>query len=167
LKIATEGTPMHMNLQRFLFRWLAVPALSVLLLPLSVGSADAQAPGAKEGLLAGCTNSNNCVSSNALDEKAHIAPFKVALPPEQAWTGLQRVIEATPDAKIIQVTPDYLQVEFTTKLLFTDDVEFLLRRGQEEIAVRSASRTGYYDFGANRKRIEALRVQLREKGIIE
>ena len=158
---------MHTNFRKFLFGLLAAP-VSVLLLTLSIDSAHAQAaPGAKEGLLAGCTNANNCVSSNALDEKSRIAPFKVALPPEQAWTGLQRVIEATPDAKIVQVTPDYLQVEFTTKLLFTDDVEFLLRRGQEEIAVRSASRTGYYDFGANRKRIEALRVQLREKGIIE
>ena len=133
-----------------------------------MNSAGAQAPGAREGLLASCSGSNNCVSSNATDDKYRIAPFKIAISPERAWTDLQKLIEANPDAKIVQVTPDYMHAEFSTKWLrFTDDVEFLLRPAQREIAVRSASRTGYYDFGANRKRIEALRAQLHEIGIIE
>ncbi|MFK7778444.1 MAG: DUF1499 domain-containing protein, partial [Gimesia sp.] len=40
---------------------------------------------------------------------------------------------------------------------FVDDVEFLIDSGQNMIQVRSASRVGHSDFGANRKRIESIR----------
>jgi len=40
---------------------------------------------------------------------------------------------------------------------FFDDVDFELRADQEIIAVRSASRLGYSDFGVNRRRNEAAR----------
>ncbi len=145
-----------------------IPAVLSTVLLMSIGPALADAPGAKEGLLASCPNRNNCVSSDSLNEKYQIAPFKLAMPPEQAWKELQQVIEATPDTKIVQVTPDYIHAEYTTqRLRLTDDVEFVLKPERKEIAVRSASRVGYYDFGANRKRVEALRAQLREKGIVE
>jgi uncharacterized protein (DUF1499 family) len=35
------------------------------------------------------------------------------------------------------------------------------RLNDNTIAVRSAARTGYYDFGVNRRRVEKLRKQLR------
>jgi uncharacterized protein (DUF1499 family) len=35
------------------------------------------------------------------------------------------------------------------------------------IAVRSASRVGYYDFGINRERLEALRAKLRDMGTLD
>jgi uncharacterized protein (DUF1499 family) len=135
---------------------------------LAIGAANAQAPGAKAGLLAACPDRNNCVSSDATQPKHAIAPFRLKVPPADAWSELKRMIEATPDTRIVQATPDYLAAEFTTgRLRFTDDVEFVLRPQQKEIAVRSASRFGYYDFGANRDRVEALRAKLREKGVIE
>jgi uncharacterized protein (DUF1499 family) len=46
---------------------------------------------------------------------------------------------------------------------YRDDVEFLLRTDENEIAVRSASRVGYSDMGLNRDRIEAIRAALRAK----
>ena len=52
-------------------------------------------------------------------------------------------------------------------LRFVDDVEFNLRPEAGIIAVRSASRVGYYDFGANRSRVEKLRGQLHARGVIE
>jgi uncharacterized protein (DUF1499 family) len=135
---------------------------------LGIGAANAQAPGAKAGLLAACPDRNNCVSSDASDPKHAITPFRLKVPPADAWGALKRLIEATPDTRIVQATPDYLNVEFTTgRLRFTDDVEFLLRPEQREIAVRSASRFGYYDFGVNRERVEAVRAKLREKGVVE
>jgi uncharacterized protein (DUF1499 family) len=38
-----------------------------------------------------------------------------------------------------------------------DDVEFCFDTDSSLIHVRSASRTGYFDFGVNRKRIERIR----------
>jgi uncharacterized protein (DUF1499 family) len=135
---------------------------------LAVGAANAQAPGAKAGLLATCPDRSNCVNSDATDPRHAISPFRLKVPPADAWSELKRVIETTPDTQIVQATPDYLSVAFTTgRLRFTDDVEFLLRPQQSEIAIRSASRFGYYDFGANRNRVEALRAKLREKGVVE
>ena len=49
---------------------------------------------------------------------------------------------------------------------FTDDLEFLLDRERGVIDVRSASRVGYSDLGANRKRVEALRGVLIERGAV-
>ena len=43
---------------------------------------------------------------------------------------------------------------------FVDDVEIRLDESTGKIHIRSASREGYGDLGANRKRIEAIRAQL-------
>lgn len=60
-------------------------------------------------------------------------------------------------------TERYLHAEARTRLLrFVDDVEFHLRPADGEIAMRSASRLGYSDLGANRRRLERLRAALAE-----
>jgi uncharacterized protein (DUF1499 family) len=87
---------------------------------------------------------------------------------EAAWQALQKRLETTERVRIVVREPGYLHAEFSTRLLrFTDDVEFELRTGPGVIAVRSASRLGYYDFGANRSRIEKLRAELRADGVVE
>jgi uncharacterized protein (DUF1499 family) len=50
---------------------------------------------------------------------------------------------------------------------YRDDVEFLLRKREGEIAFRSASRVGHSDMGVNRDRIEEIRQQLSEMGLVE
>lgn len=68
--------------------------------------------------------------------------------------------------KVVSERPDYLQLEFRSKLIgYVDDVEFLLDAQQRKIHVRSASRVGRYDFGANRKRIEAVRAAFSSGGL--
>ncbi|MBL8541375.1 MAG: DUF1499 domain-containing protein [Betaproteobacteria bacterium] len=132
------------------------------------GCAYAQAPGAKSGLLAACPDHRNCVNSDATDPRHAIAPLRLKVPAAEAWADLKHLLEAMPDVGIVRATPDYLSAEFSTGWFrFTDDVEFLLRAQQAEIAVRSASRVGYYDLGVNRERIEKLRAKLREKGMVE
>jgi uncharacterized protein (DUF1499 family) len=107
------------------------------------------------------------VSSDAQGDRA-IAPFKITGAPELAWQALLRQLKRTERVKIVASEPGYLHAEFTTRVLrFTDDVEFELRPQQDIIAVRSASRVGYYDFGANRKRLEALREDLRAQGVLQ
>jgi len=48
--------------------------------------------------------------------------------------------------------------EFRSPLFsFTDDVECRLDAAAHQIEIRSASRAGHSDLGANRKRVEAIR----------
>ena len=42
---------------------------------------------------------------------------------------------------------------------FTDDVQFYYPQGQASIHLRSASRVGYGDFGANRRRLKKISKQ--------
>ena len=58
----------------------------------------------------------------------------------------------------------YLHVEFTSRIFrFVDDVEFVFEDETKTIHFRSASRTGYSDFGVNRNRMEEIRRLLNGK----
>jgi uncharacterized protein (DUF1499 family) len=66
---------------------------------------------------------------------------------------------------VVSANRDYLRVQFTTRWLgFVDDAEFWADPGAGVVQVRSASRLGRRDFGANRARIEALRARLAASG---
>jgi uncharacterized protein (DUF1499 family) len=85
---------------------------------------------------------------------------------EVAWAGLRSLLEATPRVSIVEDEPDYLHAVFTTRIMrYRDDVEFHARQEQHEIAVRSASRVGYSDMGANRRRVEWVRAELARRGL--
>lgn len=114
--------------------------------------------GAKEGSLAPCPSSPNCVSSQAEDERHRIAPLACSGDPDGAFARLKRVLSGRSDTTIVEDSPDYLRVELRT-MLFVDDSEFLLDRTNKVIHVRSASRLGYSDLGKNRSRLEDIRSQ--------
>lgn len=110
--------------------------------------------GVRDGRLAPCKRSPNCVSSQAdpSDREHYIAPIAFAGSMQQ----LRKAIEALALATIIEEKGNYLYAEFRTPILrFVDDVEFYLDQGL--IQVRSASRLGRRDFRANRNRVEQLR----------
>jgi uncharacterized protein (DUF1499 family) len=111
-----------------------------------------------------CPSSPNCVSSDGGD----VPPFRLAAPPERAWTALREVLEARPRTEIVESADGYLRAEETSRLFrFVDDVEFELRPERGTIAVRSASRVGYWDLGVNGRRVAAIRSALAEKGVLE
>lgn len=113
-------------------------------------------PGLVDGKLAPCPASPNCVSSEEGTDDAH----RVAPLPLSAWDALPDLIAAQ-GGGVVDLRGDYIAAEFSTKLMgYVDDVEF--RKGETETHVRSASRVGRSDFGANRKRVEALRAALVE-----
>jgi len=117
--------------------------------------------GVRDGRLAPCPASPNCVSSDAPPGGQRVAPFALAVAPEAAWKVAREVVVALPGAVIVREEPAYLHAECMTRLLgFVDDLELQLRPQQALIAVRSASRLGYGDLGANRRRVEALRAAL-------
>ncbi|MEA5578748.1 DUF1499 domain-containing protein [Anabaena sp. UHCC 0451] len=114
--------------------------------------------GVKDGKLAPCPPSPNCVCSQASDSLHQIAPLSFTSTPEQALSQLKSIIISLPRTKIIAETEFYLYAEFKTALMgFVDDVEFHLDRNSSIIHVRSASRLGYGDLGLNRQRIEKIR----------
>ena len=64
-------------------------------------------------------------------------------------------------------TETTLHAEATSFVLhFVDDIDAILDAEAGLIHIRSASRIGHSDFGVNRKRIEALRQQLRKLHVL-
>jgi len=113
--------------------------------------------GRVDGHLRRCPDSPNCVCSEGETGDHSTEPLRFTGAPEAAWSRLIAVIEATSNARIITRENDYLRVEFVTPLMrYVDDVEFRLT--PHEIHVRSASRVGRSDLGANLKRVEILRL---------
>ncbi len=111
--------------------------------------------GIQNGQLTPCPDSPNCVSSFANDETHGIQPLAASL------AEVEQVLLGFDDTNIVSSDGDYLYAEFTTRIMgYVDDVEFLYDRENGVTHVRSASRLGYSDLGANRNRIERIRSQL-------
>lgn len=112
--------------------------------------------GVKDGKLAPCPGSPNCVSSQSEDPQFNIDPL-----PPITIADLKSIVANMERTTIIEETDNYLYAEFKSKLMgYVDDVEFYLDSDANVIQVRSASRLGKSDLGVNRKRIEEIRSQL-------
>jgi len=71
---------------------------------------------------------------------------------------LKAVLANQTRTQIVKEEGDYLHAECRSLIFrFVDDLEFYLDRRGKKIHVRSASRTGTYDWGVNRRRVEAIR----------
>jgi uncharacterized protein (DUF1499 family) len=126
---------------------------------LGVLSRKAPTLGASNGQLKPCPEgSQNCVCSQS--ESNRIAPFSFQGSGEQALNRLEGIIARQPGATVVERSPTYLRAEFQSRIFrFIDDVEFLAVADENVLHVRSASRVGRSDLGANRKRVESLRTQ--------
>ncbi|GEM20727.1 DUF1499 domain-containing protein [Nitrosococcus oceani] len=116
-----------------------------------------------------CPTNPNCVCSDSAikDEKHYIEPYHLKVSPPEGWGVLKDIISALPRTTIISASSHYLHAIAKSRIFrFVDDLEFQLRPRQKMIALRSAARLGYYDFGVNRNRIEKIRNQLRLQGVI-
>ena len=108
--------------------------------------------GVRDGRLAPCKRSPNCVSSQAdpSDREHYIAPIRGGI------AAARGAIRSLPRTAIIEEKENYVYAEFRSRLLrYVDDVE-LYFDGQV-LQVRSCSRLGRRDFGVNRERVEQLR----------
>ena len=135
--------------------------LFALLLTAATGCAGAQqqAPRLKGAVLHSCPDSPNCISSQSEDPSRKIAPLEFSGPPEAAFARLRQILAARSDTRIAIATPTYLKVEFKSLLGFIDDGEFYLDAEMNVIECRSESRSGYWDLGKNRRRMEEIREQ--------
>ena len=84
--------------------------------------------------------------------------FELTNASDRAITTLAEIVLSQPHTRIVEQDLRYLHATFSSRIMrFTDDVEFLLSDDKKSIQVRSASRLGKSDLGANLKRIVHLR----------
>jgi len=77
---------------------------------------------------------------------------------ENSMAALLGVLQGMPEITVVEQQPDYVYAQAQTRWLkFVDDLEFWVNPKLGVIDVRSASRLGREDFGANRERMEAIR----------
>ena len=114
--------------------------------------------GVIDGRLAPCPDSPNCVSSQAEDDTHRVAPLPLEGSSADAMDRIVSCLMATPRVTLVTRTDTYLHAEVRSALFrFVDDVEVSIDEADQTIHFRSASRTGYSDFGVNRKRVERLK----------
>ncbi len=135
----------------------------VALIMLSVASRKQPVLGLIEQQLRACPQSTNCVCSERPDEKAFIEPLAYSTTAEDAWHRLKLIIIET-GGKITAENEGYLHAQYVTPLMrFVDDVELRLDSESSLIHIRSASRVGKSDLGANRQRVERIRSSYRSE----
>ena len=101
-----------------------------------------------------CGEKPNCVSTSNSDEKHKIAPIQSSL-------DFSTVINTFKESgfEVVSSNENYAHFTFSSKFMsYVDDIEILSEGSL--IYIRSASRVGYSDMGANRKRVEVLRTKL-------
>jgi uncharacterized protein (DUF1499 family) len=156
---------MKMNLWTIMATLIALPV--VLVLAGQLGFLSGQAPtdlGVQAERLKAPSLTRNSVSSQAALHPDHpqlayaqIDPLPLRGSPQDSMALLQRALAAEPGVRIVMSTEGYLRATATTQWLgFVDDLEFWLNPTQAVIEVRSASRLGREDFGANRSRLERI-----------
>lgn len=122
--------------------------------------------GVNNGQLTPCPEKPNCVSSLATDKSQYVEPILYTGTSLQIKNDLLKILNESQNAKAIVIEESYIRAEFTSSVFgFVDDVEFYFpdtKSANTNIQVRSASRIGYSDFSANRKRIEQIRSQFNE-----
>ena len=137
----------------------------IALFILGLMSHSGEAHGLVEGRLQQCPDKPNCVSSELVaDAKHYIEPLVYPAGEEaQVMPSLKAIIYEMGGSIQAEKT-DYLAATFTSSVFrFVDDLEIRIDADQKTIHLRSASRVGHGDRGANRKRVELLKNSFQEK----
>lgn len=107
-----------------------------------------------------CPDKPNCVSSfeEKDSEKNYIAPLELS---EFKVEKLSNQLKKQ-NCKLLLNEENYFHYTCSTKhFKFTDDLELLFIPDEKLLYFRSASRVGYSDLGANKKRVEYLKSELK------
>ncbi|ROH91805.1 DUF1499 domain-containing protein [Stagnimonas aquatica] len=135
-------------------------AVSILASTLALSACGLGSPvlRAADGKLAACPPAPHCVSSLASGEQ-QVAPLRYTGAAAAARERLARTIAGLPRYAVLRNEGDYLYASYTSPLMrYVDDLELVFSQSEPgRIEVRSSSRIGYYDFGANRAHVEELR----------
>lgn len=150
------------GMKRFLRRWIG-PAIVLFVLWRWAPRGEAPPLGILNGRLSPCPDSPNAVSSQASGEAHAIEPLTTRGRMTSAWIHCRNAAIAESGSLLVRESPGYMRFEVTTRWFrFVDDLEFLADPGTDRIQVRSSSRIGYSDLGANRRRVERIRARYGE-----
>lgn len=152
---STKGLNMNKNLLTFLF-----------FIAFSTAGCAAKSTtevGLMSNKLAACSSKPNCVSSEHDEGDSHfIAPISIDAGTTAGVTikELKQVL-LNMGANVTVEQDAYIAATFTSRFLrFVDDFEVRIDQQNSLVHIRSASRTGYSDFGVNRKRAERFKAEL-------
>lgn len=128
--------------------------------------------GVRDGLLAPPSPTPNSVSSQAdrypghpQHDYARIAPLRYSGDGMAAMGRLAAVLHGRERTRVVVEQPGYIRAEVKSRWLrYVDDAEFWLDPSAGVIHVRSASRLGRSDLGANRAHIESIRARFAATG---
>jgi uncharacterized protein (DUF1499 family) len=125
--------------------------LAWLFFCLGLSACSAATHGSTGTMLAACPTSPNCVVSEG--DGWNIAPL--AFGSARSWDDLRQAISDL-GGTIEQDDGALLHATYRSRFFgFIDDLT--CRRDGDLVQIRSAARTGWYDFGVNRRRVEQLR----------
>lgn len=104
--------------------------------------------------LTACPKSPNCINTQVPEDIAHfISPYSYLPSTEDQTIEKFKQVIIQMGGKIEIEKSNYLHAVFASSVFkFIDDFEVLFDEKNYFIHVRSASRSGYYDFGVNKKR---------------
>ena len=118
------------------------------------------------GQLSPCPKTPNCVISQGEDSKHGIGPLVYSGDLKTAREALLKVLSVAPRTVVVEETDNYIRAESTSRVFhFVDDVEFYFPSDEQVIHVRSAARVGESDLGVNRRRIEQIRLSLKDLNV--
>jgi uncharacterized protein (DUF1499 family) len=158
-----------------LLKWIVIVLVALVLVAVlagQLGLLSGRTPddlGVTDGKLKPPSPTENSVSSQAslypdhpMRAYAEIAPLALNGDGPATMARIAKLLQAMPGVKIVRNTGDgYLYAQCTTRLMkFVDDLELWFDPVHQVVQVRSASRVGRGDLGANRQRVEALRAKL-------
>jgi uncharacterized protein (DUF1499 family) len=129
------------------------------LIVLSKTSKSRNAKGLLNGKLQECPDKPNCVCSEQNDDIDHfIQPLVITdnSVGNKLKTLKEIIIELR--GKIQTDNETYISATFSSSIFgFVDDFEMRIDSKQNVIHIRSSSRVGYSDLGANKKRVELIK----------
>ena len=83
----------------------------------------------------------------------YVAPLKGIQDFAGAFEVLEQVLVRMPQTEVVSFNGSYLHALTLSPKGYVDDVEFLAAPAEKAIHLRSAARSGVFDFGVNRRRI--------------
>lgn len=122
---------------------------------LGYQSKTGKAGGLIEGQLSRCPDKPNCVCSEYPQDQQHfITPVRSSMSPERLLQQAVTIIDSM-DGTVNHQNDNYITATFTSGIFgFVDDFEVRIDVQQQLLHIRSASRVGHSDLGANAKRVE-------------
>tara|TARA_B110000037_G_scaffold65323_1_gene79675 strand:+ start:2704 stop:3177 length:474 start_codon:yes stop_codon:yes gene_type:complete len=139
-------------------------AISILFIMAWLSEASSVLP-ADGQILTPCPNKPNCVCSEySHDIEHYIEPLSFSLEQLPKTIDSVKISVESLGGKMKTASSTYLAATFSSSFFgFIDDVEFRIDEKNQLIHIRSAARSGYSDFGINKKRVNNLKKILRQQ----